>query len=49
LNKDFSKGLATFEREVLRRIFGGIKVHDNWKKRYNKELMQLFGELDCQN
>jgi hypothetical protein len=24
---------------------GGIKVNENWKKRYNEELMQLFGVL----
>jgi hypothetical protein len=34
-----------FERKVLRRMFGGIKVNENWRKRYNKELMQLFGVL----
>jgi hypothetical protein len=27
---------------------GGIKVTDNWRKRYNKEFMQLFGDLDIQ-
>jgi hypothetical protein len=27
-------------------MFGGIKVNENWRKRYNKELMQLFGDLD---
>jgi hypothetical protein len=46
LNKDFSKRLAAFERKVLRRMFGGIKVNENWIKRYNKELIQLFGDLD---
>jgi hypothetical protein len=25
---------------------GGIKVNGNWRKRYNKQLMQLFGDLD---
>ena len=24
----------------------GITVNGNWRKRYNKELMQLFGDLD---
>jgi len=24
-------------------MFGGIKVNENWRKRYNKELVQLFG------
>jgi len=23
----------------------GIKVGENWRKRYNKELLQLFGDL----
>jgi len=32
LNKDIVKWLAIFERKVLRRMFGGIKVNENWKK-----------------
>jgi hypothetical protein len=36
LNKDFAKGLAVFERKILRRIFGAIKVNENWRKRHNK-------------
>jgi hypothetical protein len=27
---------------------GGIKVYEDWRKQYNKELMQLFGDLDIQ-
>jgi hypothetical protein len=27
-------------------MFGGIKVNEIWRKRYSKELMQLFGDLD---
>jgi len=27
-------------------MFGGIKLNENWRKRYNKELLQLFGDLD---
>jgi hypothetical protein len=46
LNKDIAKGLAVFERKILRRIFGTIKVNENWRKRYNKELKQGFRELD---
>jgi hypothetical protein len=45
LNKDFGKQLADVERKVLR-TFGEIKVTDNWRKRYNKEFVQLFGDLD---
>jgi hypothetical protein len=46
LTKDITERLSAFERKVLRRMFGGIKVNDNWKKRHNKELMRLFGESD---
>jgi len=46
LNNDTTKRLATFERKVLRRIFGGIKANENWSKPYYKEVMQLFGDLD---
>jgi hypothetical protein len=27
-------------------MFGGIKANEKWRKRYNKELMQLVGDLD---
>ena len=46
LNKGIAKRLATFERKVLKRIFGGMKVDGNWRKRYNKQLMQLFGDYE---
>jgi hypothetical protein len=29
LNKDIAKRLATFDRKVLRRMFGEIKVNEN--------------------
>jgi hypothetical protein len=32
LNKDNAKQLATFQGNVLRRMFGGIKVIENWRK-----------------
>ena len=28
------------------KCLGGIKVSENWRKRFNKELMQLFGNID---
>jgi hypothetical protein len=46
LNKDIAKMAGLFERKILRRISGGIKVKKNWGKWYNKELLQLFGDLD---
>jgi hypothetical protein len=27
-------------------MFGGIKLNEIWRKWYNKELLQLFGDLD---
>ena len=27
-------------------MFGGIKLNENRRKRYNKELLHLFGDLD---
>jgi len=30
----------------LKRMFWGIKANENWSQRYNKEIMQLFGDLD---
>ena len=45
LNKDIAKRMAAFQRKVLRSIFGGTKVNENWRKQYNKVLLQLFGDL----
>jgi hypothetical protein len=45
MNTDIAKRQAALERKVLRTIFGWIKLKGNWGKRYNKELMQLFGDL----
>jgi len=36
LNKDMAKRLAALERKALRRMSGGIKVYENWRKPYNK-------------
>jgi hypothetical protein len=32
-----------FERRLLRRMCGEIKVNKNCRKQYNEEQMQLFG------
>jgi hypothetical protein len=37
LDKDISEWLATTEGRVLRRMFGGFKVKENWIKRYSKQ------------
>jgi len=46
LNKDIANRLAAFEGNVLRRMYERIKLNENWRKRYNKELIRLFGDLD---
>ena len=46
MNKDVANQLAAFERKVLRRMSGGIKLSENWRKRYYEELMLLFGYSD---
>ena len=30
-------------------MFGGITVNENWRKRYNKDLLRLFGDLDVRS
>ena len=35
LNNNIAERLAAFERKVLRRMFGGSKVNENWIKRCN--------------
>jgi len=35
LNGDADKRRPAFERKVLRRMVGGIKVNENCRKRYN--------------
>jgi hypothetical protein len=46
MSKDIAERLATFERKVLRRMFGGTEVSESWRWRYNRVLMQLFGDSD---
>jgi hypothetical protein len=33
MHTDIANGLVAFEREVLRRMFGGTEVNENWRKR----------------
>ena len=43
LNFETTKRLAVFERKVLRRILGAVKINDIWRRRNNCELMNLRG------
>jgi hypothetical protein len=44
LTKKDELQLAVFERKVLRKIFDPIRDTDQWRRRYNKELCQLYAE-----
>jgi len=46
MNKNIVKRLTAFERDVSRRMFEGILEKENRRKRFNKELMQMFEDLD---
>src|ERR1700743_885388 len=38
--------LLVFERRILRTIFGGIQIENNWRRRFNHELYELYAEPD---
>jgi hypothetical protein len=38
--------LSTFERRILRYIFGPMEENGTWRRRYNHELYKLFNEPD---
>ena len=40
------KSLATFERKILRKIFGAICVNGEFPKRMNYELYELYDDVD---
>lgn len=40
------KNLGTFERKILRRIFGPLCVDGGYRRRMNHELYELFGDID---
>jgi hypothetical protein len=44
LTKKYELQLAVFERKVLRKIFGPIRDTDQWRRRYNEGLCQLYAE-----
>ncbi|GBM97204.1 hypothetical protein AVEN_121995-1 [Araneus ventricosus] len=44
LNVDVQRALETFERKVLRTIFGPVQEQGCWRTRYNFELYRLYKE-----
>jgi hypothetical protein len=41
--------LGTFERKILRRIYGPINENGQWRYRYNTELYKLYKDIDIVN
>ena len=46
LGSEITKILAVFERKVLRRILGAVKINDTWRRRNNSEMMNLYEDVD---
>ena len=46
LSKNQELALLRFERRILRRIFGPVCIHQEWKLRTNAELQMLYQEAD---
>jgi hypothetical protein len=44
--KKSANALSTFERKILRRIYGPVQDNGQWRIRYNKELYELYCETD---
>lgn len=44
LTQEDLRKIEIWERKVLRRIFGGIKENDEWRRRTNKELAEVYNE-----
>ena len=44
LNKSIAEKLERWERKILRKIYGGVKVSDGqWRSRTNKEVTEQYG------
>ena len=46
LSSTDAAALAVFERKVLRMIFGPARVGDDYRIRTNRELYELFNDMD---
>ena len=47
MNEDVAERLAAFLSEKrVKNVWGGVKVNENWRKRYSNEVIQMFRDLD---
>jgi hypothetical protein len=44
MSSETGKRLAVFERKVLRKILGAIKIDNCCRRRHNDELTKLYGD-----
>jgi hypothetical protein len=44
--QEIGDDINSFERKILRRIFGPVNENGQWRCRYNKELYELYEDLD---
>lgn len=44
-NRD-EKPLEGFERTVLRSVFKNVRLNDEYQRRRNRELYELYGKMD---
>ena len=49
LTKDDERRLGVFERRILRRIAGSIFENGIWRRRFNRELYEMFNNCDVIN
>jgi hypothetical protein len=46
LSKQYEKSIGILERKIIRRIFGAVKEEGQCTMRYNKELYELYKDVD---
>jgi hypothetical protein len=46
LSKAHEEFLGGFERKILRTTYGAVQIDGVWRRRYNKELYNLFNDAD---
>ena len=46
MTKQTEGSIATFERRILRTIYGPVRDHNGWRRRYNRELYDIYAEPD---